>query len=251
MNRRESFGPKPASALTVFLLVLIPIVFVVGVGGGLYYIVTREAESVTRFKEGFRFPESVPDWLGRSGGNYANAGNVKAGEQLPYVTFYWDVCADSGDPKARLSLSMALEHQEMDLEGQSRTAVEVDGVQGWLSRLDILDFVEPNRDDPGYEDYRALLREWEYDRNIYFRLIYGRRDFLLNPLAGPAIALQWNREGYHYLIFAKDKEPLNAEVLMRIANSMAPSPYPEELGDITPGRSASVGSHFGVRCPAN
>ena len=36
----------------------------------------------------------------------------------------------------------------MDLEGQSRTAVEVDGVQGWLSRLDILDFVEPNRDAP-------------------------------------------------------------------------------------------------------
>ena len=160
------------------------------------------------------------------------------------------MCADTGDPKAGLSLSIALEHQEMDMDGQSRTAVEVDGVQGWLSRLDILDFVEPNRDDPSYEDYRALRREWEYDRRIYSRLIYGRRDFLMDPSAGPAIALQWNREGFHYLLFAKDKEPLNAEVLMRIANSMAPSPYPEEYGDITPGRSASVGSHFGVRCPA-
>ena len=95
----------------------------------------------------------------------------------------------------------------MDLEGQSRTAVVVDGVQGWLSLLDILDFVLPNRDDPGYEDYRALRMEWEYDRSIYSRLIYGRRDFLWHPSAGPAIALQWNREGYHYLLFAKDKEP--------------------------------------------
>lgn len=250
MNQRESFGPKPASAWTVLLMVLIPIVLLVSFGGGLYYIVTREPETVTRFKEGFRFPETVPDWLGRAGGDYANAASVKSGERLPYVTFYWDVCEDTGDPKARLSLSIALEHQEMDLEGQSRTAVEVDGVQGWLSRLDYLDFVEPNRDDPGYEDYRLLRREWEYDRRIYSRLIYGRRDFLLDPFAGPAIALQWNRDGYHYLLFAKDKEPLTAQVLMDIANSMAPSPYPEELGDITPGRSASEGSPFGVRCPA-
>ncbi len=249
MNQRESFGPKPASAWTVLLMVLIPIVLLVSFGGGLYYIVTREPETVTRFEEGFRFPEYVPNWLGRRGGDYANAGKVKAGEQLPYVSFYWDVCVDTDDPRARLSLSIAMEHQEVDLGGQSRTAVHVDGVQGWLTRLDILDFVEPNRDDPEYEEYRTRNVEWEYDRGIYNRLIYGRRDFLLSPSAGPAIALQWNRDGYHYLIFAKDKEPLNAEVLMDIANSMAPSPYPEELGDITPGRPSSESSHFGVRCP--
>ena len=150
MNRRESFGPspRPASARTVYLLILLPIVLLVVIGGGIYYSLTREPETVTRFKEGFRFPESMPDWLGRAGGDYANAGRVQTGEMLPYVTFNWQVCADTGNPKTRLSLSIALEHQEMDLEGQSRTAVEVDGVQGWLSRLDILDFVEPNRDAP-------------------------------------------------------------------------------------------------------
>ena len=251
MNRRESFGPspRPASARTVYLLILLPIVLLVVIGGGIYYSLTREPETVTRFKEGFRFPESMPDWLGRAGGYYANAGRVQTGERLPYVTFNWQVCADTVNPKTRLSLSIALEHQEMDLEGQSRTAVEVDGVQGWLSRLDILDFVLPNRDDLSYKDYMALRMEWDYDRHIYSQLIRARREFLSDPLAGPAIALQWNREGFHYLLFAEDREPLNAEVLMRIANSMAPSPYPE-YGDITPGRSASRGSHFGVRCPA-
>ena len=245
MNLQEPSGSRRASNKTLYLLVLVPIVAIIATGGGLCYFVTLDAENVTQFKEGFRFPESVPDHLGRAGGAYANAGRLEAGEQLPYVKFNWEVCADNADPKAALFLSVAQEHQLVDLEGQSRTAVEVDGVEGWLSRLDAQDFVAPGRDHPDYEGYRELPLIWGYDRYVYYSLL-GSRRHLQGNRAGPAIALQWNREGIHYLLFATDREPFSPEVLMRIANSMAPSPYPE-YNEITPARKDSP---FGNRCPA-
>ncbi len=44
-------------------------------------------------------------------------------------------------------------------------------------------------------------------------------------LWGPAIALQWNRDGVHHFLIAQDIEPMNEDELFRMANSMAPSKY--------------------------
>ena len=38
--------------------------------------------------------------------------------------------------------------------------------------------------------------------------------------------MQWNRDGVHYVLIAQDKDPMNKEELLKIANSMAPAEYP-------------------------
>ena len=119
----------------------------------------------------------------------------------------------------------------MDLGGQETTTMTVDGVQGRLWRLGSQDFIRPRSN----EAYKALIRDWEYDRSFYTSILTARSSEF-NPFSGEAIALQWNREGVHYLIFARDMEPITEDVILEIANSMASATYPSlhEIHSRTP-----------------
>ena len=111
---------------------------------------------------------------------------------------------------------------DVDMGGQ-RTAIEVDGVQGWFTRLGPDDFLRLEDRDKAREQWL----EWRFERSVY-TYIKGDR-WLEDPpgkLRGEAIALQWNRDGVHYVLIAQDKDPMNKEELLKIANSMAPSEYP-------------------------
>ena len=109
----------------------------------------------------------------------------------------------------------------MDMEGQERTSVAVDGVEGWLTHLGPTDFYPPIEN----KDFNTFTNSWRYDRTIYRRALVYRGTYLW----GPAIVLQWNREGTHYLLMAQEREPMNVELLLQMANSMAPAEFPFEI----------------------
>ena len=136
---------------------------------------------------------------------------VKAGFNLPWATIEWR-------GPANLWLSLVDTELEMDMGGVWER-VEVDGVRGWLTRLGAGDFLEPGE----REARSAQSLEWRYDRRIYSRLSSARRDITGGVPWGDAIALQWNRDGIHYLLIAQDWEPVTVDELLKMANSMAPS----------------------------
>ena len=124
---------------------------------------------------------------------------------------------------------------EFDLDmGGERVPVEVDGVQGWLTRLSSDDFYPPTDGSPiftamsnwpesasGESGYVGVLSE----RESYAPTEQPQRPAESSDslLWGPAIGLQWNRDGVHHLLIAQDIEPMNEDELFNIANSMAPS----------------------------
>lgn len=36
----------------------------------------------------------------------------------------------------------------------------------------------------------------------------------------PAIAVQWNKDGVHYVVVAEGKDPIDEELVLRMANSL-------------------------------
>ena len=205
---------------------------------GMWYLVALDTGTEAEFKEAFHFPEYVPDWLGRSGGDYYDPLWVRRDMQFPYLVFRGENCQDSSYGRA-VMLGLAYGHLDVDL-GPPRTAVDVDGVQGWLTFLAPQDFVPPT----GSEEYRRLTEGWDYDRRVYWSLLRSR-SAALGDLRGHAIILQWNKGGIHHLLAARVLEPMTEDVLLQIANSMAPAPYPS-YGEISPGG----GDRFGARCKA-
>lgn len=213
--------PRPASTRTIYIILLVAAIAFVGVSAGMCYLLSHDSGVTSRFKAGLRLPQSVPEWLVRSSGDYSSELWVRRDQRLPYLVLYWEMCQDKSLPPMGYSLSVAYGEMEMDLGSQDKTSIDVDGVQGWLWRLGSQDFVRPESS----EAYSALTQDWTYDRHIY-ESILGSRSRYLGPVTGPAIALQWNRDGLHYLLFANDREPMTEDVLLWIANSMAPSKYP-------------------------
>ena len=224
MQRPYSNVPRPARSRTVFLILFIFAVVFVVVVAGMCSFITRDSGTAADFKEAFRFPEYVPDWLGRTQGTYWNLLWERRGMQLPYLLLRWENCHDPGNRKAGVRLGLAYGHLDVDL-GPPRTAVDVDGVQGWLTFLAPQDFARPPTGSEEYEEYRRLTEGWDYDREIY-DLLLGSRSNALGPLGGHAIVLQWNKNGIHHLLAASAKEPMTEEILLQIASSMEPAPHP-------------------------
>ena len=152
---------------------------------------------------------------------------IRAGRRVPHYTFTWRVKRTDWDTNPRhagMTLSLVATELEMDIGGE-RERVEVDGVQGWLSRLSAEDFVPP-------PERRDVLRELWYDRIVYYGLFTNRGPTGFETLNGPIITLQWNRDGIHYLLVSQDSEPVTVDEMLKIANSFARAefPYPWKSG---------------------
>lgn len=188
---------------------------------GLWYWIAGDSSTGARFKDGFRFPESVPAWMGYSQGEYWNVLWEKRNLMLPHLIFYWENCQDPSPDKAGLMLGLSYGHLDVDL-GAPRTTVDIDGTMGWLTHLSAQDFSAS--DD--MEEYRRITEGWDYDRRVYSWLLFERGYGFESELGGAAIALQWNKSGIHHLLVAKAREPMTQEILLEIANSLTPAPFP-------------------------
>jgi hypothetical protein len=129
----------------------------------------------------------------------------------------WETCRRLDVPNVGVFFGQVGKNLELDLGG-SRVPVQVDGVEGWLWRLGTGDFTPPWDSN----EFEKLQREWKRDKTIYIVLLEYRRAPDLGPLGGVALALQWNKNGNHFLLVAQDKEPMSDDTLQRIANSLVP-----------------------------
>ena len=196
---------------------------------------TKESPTAS-FRESLRLPQYLPESLEwrKAGGTTPDEVNIAAGISLPFLIIRWETVRtpdiSSNQPSEKpaydvpyIGILLGLVDTEMDMDmGGERTPIEVDGVQGWLTRLGPDEFVKPK----GREEILAQLREWKFDRKIYISISSERAGGPTNRLLGRAMALQWNRDGVHYVLIAQDKDPMNKDELLKMANSMAPSEWP-------------------------
>ena len=145
--------------------------------------------------------------------------NLRAGQEMPSMTVQWERPIDAVSDPLSVWLSQVDTELEMDIGGV-REPMEMDGVQGWLTHLGPADLVRP---DDGQARFR-LMQEWRYDRRIYLS-VSNARVYQPSSLWGDAIALQWNRDGIHYLLIAQNALPITLDELLKMANSMAPAEF--------------------------
>ena len=196
-----------------------------------------EPNDQQEFRDNLRLPQYIPEYLdhiGVSEQSFAGVNDlVKPGAQ-----WRWEGSNPTGLDStgyASPGVMMVQVGWEFDLDmGGEREPVEVDGVQGWLTRLSSEDFHPPTDGSPIF----TVMRNWPdgargesgYVGVLFERNSPGPRevppgmvvvsDYLL---WGQAIALQWNREGVHHLLIAQDIEPMNEDELFKMANSMSHS----------------------------
>ena len=99
--------------------------------------ITKESPSAS-FLERLRLPQYKPD--GSTRGDELLIGQ---GYQLPYVSLSWDIHPSSASetshdndwPHTHVRLNLVDTELDVDMGGQ-RTAIEVDGVQGWFTVSD-------------------------------------------------------------------------------------------------------------------
>ena len=220
--------------LVRYFLILV-VVSAIGAGAWAAWQNLFKESPTPSFRESLRMPEYTPEWITSRGGDYPDEADVRAGRRLPYLVYKWttDKTADLSThfptgsvadewPSIGISLGQVDYPLDVDMGGQ-RTPVEVDSVQGWFTRLGPDEFVFPEDD----EESSAMWREWRFDRTFYALIAMDRQHgYISSKLLGPAIALQWNRDGRHYVLIAQDIEPMNKEELLKMANSMAPSEWP-------------------------
>ena len=199
--------------------------------------VFSEPNAQQEFRDRLRLPQYIPDYLDHfrvSEESFAGANEfVKPGAQ-----WSWEGNSSAGLDStgyASPGVMMVQVGWEFDLDmGGDRASVEVDGVQGWFTRLSSEDFHPPTDGSPIF----TVMRNWPdsargesgYVGVLFERNSPGPRevppgmvvvsDYLL---WGQAIALQWNREGVHHLLIAQDIEPMNEDELLKMANSMSHS----------------------------
>ena len=216
----------------LLLFVLVLFTLVVGWTAGCF-----EPNAQQEFRDRLRLPQYIPEYLEHfrvSEESFAGANDfVEPGAQ-----WRWEgrdrANLDSGS-HARPGVMMVQVGSEFDLDmGGERVPVEVDGAPGWFTRLSSEDFHPPTDGSPIFTAMRNLPEsargESGYVGVLSEREIHAPTEqpprpaeFFDSLLWGPAIALQWNRDGVHHLLIAQDIEPMNEDELFRIANSMAPS----------------------------
>ncbi len=121
---------------------------------------------------------------------------------------------------------------EVEIDTRDKTPVTVDGTEGWLWHLgpeDLMeDWVDP-RDRPQEELYGSRRVYMDFtERRVppWPATLENGSYHPANPdgglIPGPAIPLQWNRDGVHYVLIAQDMEPMSVDILLSMANSLGP-----------------------------
>lgn len=121
---------------------------------------------------------------------------------------------------------------EMDAQTNGRAPIQVGGVTGWAWRLEPGDFIEDPNAIAGEEWVQGSLTLALAQRfkslpdaigraYLYFDAA-GTRHGEFGRLAGPALAIQWNKDRQHYLLMSEDRTPITGEVLRAMADSLVP-----------------------------
>lgn len=199
--------------------VLIAASLIIGIGWALLSLALRSPAD----KLDPRAPEAVPSWLeARAPGQPV----VQAGStHLPYTDQVW--CVFSAVPAPCVVLyQMPL---DLSINTEGKEPVQVDGVQGWLWRLGPEEFMQ-QQDGASLspETIRpALLEEFDSDADVFrraapYRQLYGSWREEGEEVSGDAIALQWNKDGRHYLLAGPLRSGITEDVLLTLANSLKP-----------------------------
>lgn len=162
-----------------------------------------------------RAPESYPDWL--TPDILRVRVTDRDGDHFPYYATQQFL--------GSASVLFGQYGSELPIDARGKQRVQVDGVEGLLWRLepdewrdaDSNPYAEdkPERDTLGLGNrlYRRVLeqrRTWE-----------SRGEPREGVIVGLAIAIQWNRDGVHYVLIGQDKGPMTEEALLQLANSLA------------------------------
>ncbi len=111
---------------------------------------------------------------------------------------------------------------ELAITADQREPVDVDGVQGWLWHLSLDDLAPPRMEGEHtmYARLRGFRRQSspaKLENGSYTPPSSG------GLISGSAIAIQWNRDGVHYVLIAQDFEPMSEDILLSMANSLRPT----------------------------
>jgi hypothetical protein len=119
---------------------------------------------------------------------------------------------------------------EVDLGG-IKDEVFVDGVAAIVSRLEPDDFVSPrglgehSQDHERWDPVEGQSGQTLYNEIYRLRSPYsGRGGLVGNVLSGEALAIQWNKDGRHYILIGKKKGPITLDVLVNMAKSVNSTP---------------------------
>lgn len=211
--------------LALRVIVFLVAASVVVIGGCMLWQTLFFKTGTTWLKENWRGAQYIPEYVEELRMSWPNEEYVRAGKQDPHYTFVWLMKYAEWEARPSsivITLSLEATEREIDLGGE-RERVEVDGGQGWLSRLSAEDFVTPLKTSEAREEYR-------YARNAYDTLLRRRSGTGSERLEGPIITLQWNKDGIHYLLVGRDREPVTVDDLLKMANSFAPAEFPYPWG---------------------
>ncbi len=196
-----------------------------------WVVVLRPWEENVLDRYQVRLPTSVPvGLLPLDSGGPLRQARPKAGTGL------WnrkDWCVESRDPCVVLWQGA----WELDIQTEGKTPFQVDGVTGWLWRLDRDVFVE----DPtviagdewlqGNSLKQALAERFDsLPKAIGRAYLYfdaaGSRHGEFGRLSGPALAIQWNKDKQHYLLIGERRAPITEDVLRTMADSLVAKEEP-------------------------
>ncbi len=118
----------------------------------------------------------------------------------------------------------------LDIATERKTPVTVDGVQGWTWRMSTEDFAfqsgktatlldnDPAVLRPALAEKFASPRDAYRRAGMYYKLHEerGRR----SVLHGPAIMLQWNKGGQHFVLIGQHRWPVTEDLLLEMADSL-------------------------------
>ena len=165
-----------------------------------------------RFEDRFRrSPAFVPEWLGQGGKFLAVDWGRR--DNVPYLIQKWHTLPVSSAPW--ITAVLGIVPQEFEIQTGEKSPVDVDGVSGWLWMLAADDLRRPIDPDVRRERSRATPEE----RRIYLWL-QNERKSKPRSIEGPAIALQWNKNGAHYVFFAQHRGLMDLDTLLQMANSL-------------------------------
>jgi hypothetical protein len=161
-----------------------------------------------------RTPAGLPDWLASS--EILVFRHLTG--SLDIVTVSLQRFTSESEPNAILGEFP----DELAITADQREPVDVDGVQGWLWHLSLDDLAPPRIEGEHImyarlRGYRRQESPAKLENGSYTPTSSG------GFISGPAISVQWNRDGVLNVLIAQDVEPMNEDVLLSIANSLKPT----------------------------
>ena len=137
---------------TRIIMALATVAAVVAIGWGLWYLATPGSPTAA-LRRDLRMPLNMPGLLEALEGGLPQNSVVRAGFERPWLTILWFGREGLNLPVLLVVVDREL---EMDLGGQERTSVAVDGVEGWLTSLGPKDFYPPIE----RKDFYTFTNSW-------------------------------------------------------------------------------------------